>query len=154
MRTRVLASIWVTMFIASILPMIISLWDLYSNIYMHILSFSLPTIGVILGLITVFKAKNKDTRIFSITITFSLIMLLVFEFFDYFLNDNPTILTVNYWTFFHIAAYFSFLGISIDRIIKDYKYITRSSIFIGIAIVSLVTVIIAPILSYSYGRLR
>ncbi len=133
--------------------MIISLWDLYSNIYMHILSFSLPTIGAILGLITVFKAKNKDTRIFSITITFSLIMFLVFEFFDCFLNDNPTILTVNYWTFFHIAAYFSFLGISIDRIIKDYKYITRSSIFIGIAIVSLVTVIIAPILSYSYREL-
>jgi len=141
------------MFILSVIPMIISLWGLYSSIYMHILSFFLPTIGSILGIITIFKAKNKDTRIFSITITFSLIMLLTFEFFDYFLNDNSSILIINYWIIFYIAAYFSFLVISIDRIIKDYKYITKTSFFIGIAIVSLIIVVVSPVLSYSYREL-
>ncbi len=133
--------------------MIIRLWGLYSYLYIYALSFFLPTVGGILGIITIFKAKNKDTRIFSIAITFSLIMLLIFEFFDYYLNENPTILTLNYWTIFHIAAYFPFLGISIDRIIKDYKYITKALFFIGIAIVSLSTVIVSPTLYYSYGKL-
>ncbi|MHA1591886.1 MAG: sensor histidine kinase [Candidatus Heimdallarchaeaceae archaeon] len=137
----------------SIIPMIISLWDLESSLYMHTLSFLLPTVGGILGIITIFKAENKETRIFIITITFSFIMLLTFEFFDFFLNEDPSKLTANYWTFFHIAAYISFLGISIDRIIKDHKYITKASVFAGIAIVSLLTVVVSPILSYSYSKL-
>ncbi len=150
LRTRVLTSIWATMFIMSVIPMIISLWGVESSIYLHILKFFLPTLGIILGILIIFLAKNKDTRIFSITITTTLIMLVIFELFDYFLNEDPTKLSANYWTFFYIAAYFSFLGISIDRIIKDYRYLTKSSFFIGIAIVSLTTVVITPILSYSY----
>ena len=153
LRTRVIVSIWITMFIMSVMPLILSLWDLYSSLYMHTLRFFLPTVGGIIGIITFFKAENKDKRIFSATITFSLIMLLTYDIFDYLFNDNPTVLSTNYWDFFHIAAYFSFIGISIHRIAKDYKYIKKASFFVGIAIVSLTTVVVAPILSYSYRML-
>ncbi|MHA1345772.1 MAG: sensor histidine kinase [Candidatus Heimdallarchaeaceae archaeon] len=137
----------------SIMPLIFSLWDIYNSLYMHALNFFLPTVGGILGIITIFKAENKDKKTFSFAITFSLIMLLIFKLFDYFLNDNPTMLSVDYWTIFYIAAYFSFFGISIQRIVKDYKYITKAAFFIGIAIVSLTTVIVSPILSYSYREI-
>ncbi|GAH60440.1 unnamed protein product, partial [marine sediment metagenome] len=120
---------------------------------MDTLSFLLPSVGGILGIIAIFKAEGRDKKIFSFTITFSLIMLLFFEIFDYFLNDESTILSVNYWTIFYIAAYFSFLVISIYRILKDYKYVTKASFFVGIAIVGFTTVIVSPILSYSYKEI-
>ncbi len=153
MRTRVLASIWVAMFVMSILPLIISLWGLHSNLYMDTLSFLLPSIGGIIGVTAIFKAEGRDKKIFSFAITFSIIMLLIYEIFDYFLNDDPTILSVNYWSIFYIAAYFSFLAISIHRIFKDYKYVTKAAFFVGIAIVGFTTVIVSPILSYSFNEI-
>ncbi len=137
----------------SILPLIISLWGLHSNLYMDTLSFLLPSIGGIIGIAAIFKAEGRDKKIFSFVITFSLLMLLIFEVFDYFLNDDPTILSVNYWTIFYIASYFSFLVISIHRIIKDYKYMSKESFFVGISVVGLTTVIVSPILTYSYKEI-
>lgn len=153
MRTRILGSIWAVMFILSILPLIISIWDIYNALYMHVLSFLLPTVGGIFGIIVIAKAKTRDKRIFSFTVFLTLIMLLLFELFDYLFNENSTILTTNLWTIFHIAAYVPFLVISIYRISKDYKYVSKASFFVGVAIVGLTTVIVAPILSFSYREI-
>ncbi|MBY9000537.1 MAG: hypothetical protein KGD64_06455 [Candidatus Heimdallarchaeota archaeon] len=153
MRTRALASIWFLMFFLGVLPLIISLWSIYLPIYMKVLGLLLPSIGIVIGIINVFRAENQEKRDFVITIATTLTMLLLYQIFENLFSEGSNTIHFNYWSFFYIAAYFSFLGISIKRIIIDYKYITKSSFFIGIALVSFSTVVVSPILSYFYNVL-
>ena len=54
------------------------------------------------------------------------------------------------WVILWISAYFPFLLYGLRRIVRDFKFITRAALIIGIGVTSITTVVVAPIMSYFF----
>jgi len=145
-------SVWIVLFLISLSPLFLIGENLQNvkNIYTNVLLFTFTSVGIILGLIVVFYNEEWGKKHFSIMVMSSFFMLLLYQTFDFIYGQSGSMQFFDWWVVFWIGAYFPFISMTIRRIIKDVKHITKSSIFTGLALTSLSTVVIIPIFSYFF----
>ena len=123
------------------------------ELYVHALVLGLPVIGVIIGLITIIKLEDKERRDVSIIILSAMALLLGYEIAREFFGGELDNIFFGNWVILWISAYFPFLIYGVRRIIRDFKFVTRAALIIGIGVTGITTVVVAPILSYFFKNI-
>ena len=127
-------SLWVFLFVFSIVPLFMSN-TLPSNIlYVNIFRFLFPCIGITIGTVALIITPKGEKKDFAFVITCAIALLLGYEIFEQIYGGQSSNIYIGYWIVFWISAYFAFLAIAVKRIILDYKYLSRNTIFVGIAL--------------------
>jgi signal transduction histidine kinase len=127
------------------------------DVYVHAFVLILPMIGLSIGLITLFRVKDRERREVTINILVSIGLLLGYEIAREFFPGPTESLFFGNWAILWISAYFPFLLYGIQRIIRDFRFVTRAALIIGVGVTGITTVVVAPIMSYffkSVGSLR
>ncbi|NPD89538.1 MAG: hypothetical protein HGN29_12535 [Asgard group archaeon] len=150
MRKRVIFSIWISLFIISIIPLTLSMVPYARDVYVHALILVFPIIGVLIGLFTLLKVKDRERRNVIIIILVSIALLLGYEIAQEFFSGPTESLFYGNWVLLLISAYFPFLLFGIRRIVRDLKFVTRAAVIIGIGVTGITTVVVAPIVSYFF----
>jgi signal transduction histidine kinase len=123
------------------------------DMYVHALVLALPIIGLIIGIFTIIKLEDKERRDVSIVIFVSMSLLLGYEISrEFFGNGMDNIFSGNY-VILWISAYFPFLIYGLRRIIRDFRFVTRAALIIGVGVTGITTVVVAPILSYFFKNI-
>ncbi|MCG3227470.1 MAG: sensor histidine kinase [Candidatus Heimdallarchaeota archaeon] len=150
MRKRIIFSIWIFLFITSIIPLTLTMIPNTRDVYVHALALVLPILGILIGIFTLLKVKDRERRDVTIIILVSISLLLGYEIVREFSSGPTEGLFFGNWVILWISAYFPFLLYGIRRIIRDYKFVTRAALIIGIGVTSITTVVVAPIMSYFF----
>ena len=152
MKRRIVFSVWITSFLLSLSPLALLQENVKTleEIYANVLLFAIPSIGIILAAYAIYFFKDWDKKNFAIVVFSSFLMLLLYQLFDVLLTTNENDQFLDWWIAFWIGAYFPFIFISIRRIIKDYHFVNKTSMFIGLALTGLVSAVIIPIFSYFF----
>lgn len=120
------------------------------DVYLHALALVLPILGVLIGIFTLLSVKDRERRDVTIIILVSISLLLGYEIAREFSSGPTESLFYGNWVILWIGAYFPFLLYGIRRIIRDYKFVTRAAVIIGIGVTGITTVVVAPIMSYFF----
>ncbi|MHA2357979.1 MAG: hypothetical protein ACXABK_04340, partial [Candidatus Heimdallarchaeaceae archaeon] len=150
MRKRVIFSIWIILFLLSVIPIIFRRYPNFQDMYVQIIALILPIISIGMGIYVAIRTEGIERRDISIIISVSIVLLLAYEIVREFFPNEPEGFFYNYWAIFWISAYFPFLTYAVRRIIQDIKYVTRAALVIGIAVTGLTTGVVSPIMSYFF----
>ncbi len=145
MRLRTVSFLWIILFILSIVPLFMSNTLPVNVLYINIFRFLFPSIGVTIGTIALIKTPKGEKRDFAIVITCAITLLLGYEIFEQIYGGQTSNIYLGHWIVLWISAYFAFISIAIKRILQDYKYLSRTTFFAGIALAGLTVVVVLPL---------
>ena len=114
-------------------------------LYINIFRFLFPCIGVAIGFIVLIKTPKGEKKDFAIVIICAIAMLLGYEIFEQIFGGQTGNIYLGHWIVLWISAYFAFLAIAVKRIFLDYKYLPRTTFFVGIALAGLTVVVVLPL---------